>query len=145
MKKKDLRRKYTLAMLQKIAKQKGGVCLSTEYKNCSERMKWRCALGHEWRTTTSHIVKSGSWCPRCNPKKRTIEEMKAFAESKGGKCLSDRYENNSTKLRWQCKNKHTWWAMPLHIMRKEGRWCKRCWFDDLSKKMKLTAVKKEKT
>jgi hypothetical protein len=144
MKKPSSRKKYTLAMLQKIAKQKGGVCLSVKYKNSMERMKWKCAMGHIWMTSAMHIVNSGSWCPRCRPGKRTIEEMKAFAESKGGKCLSNRYENNTIKLRWQCQNKHTWWAMPLHIMRKEGRWCPKCFYDGLGKKMRLTIAERKK-
>lgn len=57
-------------------------------------------------------------------KKITIEDMQIFAKKKEGKCLSNEYINNRTKLKWQCKKGHTWEAIPTNIMR--GKWCPKC-------------------
>jgi hypothetical protein len=31
-----------------IAREKGGLCLSTKSMNSYTRLRWRCAEGHEW-------------------------------------------------------------------------------------------------
>lgn len=36
----------------------------------------------------------------------TLEDMQNLAESRGGKCLSDRYINSQTHMTFQCKNGH---------------------------------------
>ena len=38
--------KLTLKDCQDLADSKGGKCLSTEYKNCDHKMKWKCSKGH---------------------------------------------------------------------------------------------------
>jgi len=73
------------------------------------------------------------------PKKLTIEEMQRIAESRGGKCLSEKYINNRTKLKWQCEKGHIWEAAPRRS------WCPYCSenknedfnmeFDDMSKQI----------
>ena len=57
-------------------------------------------------------------------KRLTIQEMQKLATTKGGKCLSDTYVNDRTKLLWQCKKGHQWKATPSNI--KQGKWCPRC-------------------
>ena len=36
-------------------------------------------------------------------KKLTIEQMQALAQAKNGVCLSKKYIDSKTKLRWQCR------------------------------------------
>jgi hypothetical protein len=48
-----------------LALQKGGKCLSSEYKNNSQKLRWKCAEGHEWDTSIASI-KNGSWCSVCS-------------------------------------------------------------------------------
>jgi hypothetical protein len=55
----------------------------------------------------------------------TIEDMKMLAASKSGRCLSDKYINGQTKLHWECKNKHHWWASSNNI-RQMNTWCPEC-------------------
>ena len=57
-------------------------------------------------------------------KKSTIEEMKIMAHKKWGKCLSEKYVNNNTKLKWQCEKGHVWDSIPHGI--KKGQWCPVC-------------------
>ena len=58
-------------------------------------------------------------------KDKTIEDMKNFAKSLGGDCLSSQYKGYSQKLDWICKNKHQWPATPWTIIR-NNEWCEDC-------------------
>jgi len=57
-------------------------------------------------------------------KKLTIENMQAIARERRGECLSKTYIDSSTKLKWRCEKRHTWWAVPESI--KQGTWCNVC-------------------
>ncbi len=116
--------KSTLETLKLIAKERGGRCLSNTYINAKTKLLWECTEGHQWETAPTNI-KSGRWCPICGGKvKLTIEEMQKIANKRKGKCLSEKYINNNTKLLWQCKEGHQWETTPSNI--KMGRWCPKC-------------------
>jgi len=114
---------------KRIAKERGGQCLSTEYVNVMTKLKWQCDKGHVWKAVPNNI-RNGQWCPICGIEKRaasqrgTIEEMRLIAENRGGRCLSDKYINSTTTLNWQCSEGHTWEARPGNI--KFGQWCPIC-------------------
>ena len=117
--------KLTIEEMQSIAISKGGRCLSSKYTNSKTRLKWECKKGHIWQTTIGSIRK-GSWCPTCvGVKKLNIEDMQKIARAKKGKCLSKNYVNAHTKLKWECKNGHTWEQKPYII--RAGSWCPKCW------------------
>lgn len=63
---RGLKRSAVLSLedAQKAATNRGGKCLSLEYKNTSTSMRWECAEGHQWNTDFNHI-RSGTWCPQC--------------------------------------------------------------------------------
>jgi hypothetical protein len=109
---------------QALAVARGGECLSP-FVDRFTPMHWRCAEGHEWKTTYG-VVGQGAWCPVCYVTKKTlgIEVMHTLAANNGGKCLSKRYTNNSVKLKWQCKKGHRWEAAPVQVQ--TGFWCIRC-------------------
>lgn len=111
----------------RIAKSKGGKCLSSDYINKDTKLLWECAKGHQWEATPGSIKNGGKWCPICanNNRKLTIEEMNKIADERGGKCLSDTYINSYTKLLWECAKGHQWETTPGTI--KKGRWCPVCW------------------
>jgi hypothetical protein len=117
-------RKSTLPEMRRLAKRRGGTCISRRYVNSRTPLSWKCRLGHEWTAMPTNVVK-GSWCPECAHRKRlTLREMRALAERRGGECLSERYINNRTKLRWRCATGHHWEAAPGLV--KGGRWCPQC-------------------
>ena len=58
-------------------------------------------------------------------KKLTIEEMREIARNRRGKCLSKKYIDTNTKLKWECERGHTWEAKPGNIKNK-GSWCPEC-------------------
>jgi hypothetical protein len=121
--------KLTLEIFQEIAFERGGKCLSPNYKNANSKLAWICSVGHKWSARANH-VKRGSWCPECRKisgaKKRSlgIENMKILAENFNGKCLSTVYLNNRTKLAWECNNGHHFERSSTEI--NKGRWCPKC-------------------
>jgi glutaredoxin len=116
--------RLSLEQMQDLAKKKNGVCLSDKYINNRTKLKWQCENGHIWETTASSIIQ-GNWCPQCaGIVKKTIEDMHELAKQKNGRCLSEKYIDNKTKLIWQCERGHIWKAAPGHIQ--SGRWCPHC-------------------
>lgn len=117
--------KYTLEYCREIAKKRGGDCISKEYINSQNLMKWICAKGHTWENTFSGILNSRQWCPHCYGNVRhTIEEMRELAARFEGECLSMEYKGNKTKLQWKCQQGHVFEAVPNSIV--TGHWCKVC-------------------
>ncbi|MBI4931808.1 MAG: hypothetical protein HY841_13660 [Bacteroidetes bacterium] len=120
------KQKNTIEDMKKLAGKRGFKCLSDVYKNSYIKLKWKCGKEHVWMTLPGY-VRRGSGCPYCAGKaKRTIQEMKAFAKKKGGECLSEKYINQKTKLKWQCKKGHVWAASPNSIIN-SNTWCGHCY------------------
>lgn len=55
----------------------------------------------------------------------TIKDLQEFAENKGGKCLSEKYEYNETSYDWECENGHKFSLVWLNV-KCRGRWCRYC-------------------
>jgi len=119
-------KRLTIEEMRELAKSRGGKCLSEKYINAHNKLKWQCDKGHEW-DAVYYSVKRGCWCPCCFKIgiSLTIGEMKEIAKSRGGVCLSDKYVNISTKLRWQCSEGHIWEAIPNNI-KENNTWCPVC-------------------
>ncbi len=120
-----LQRRNGLGTAQRIAKERGGLCLSTHYQSSKNHMDWQCTHGHHWRATFASIQR-GSWCPTCNRLNRsdTLEQMQQIAAQRGGRCLSERYINGATALSWECAQGHRWEAIPSSV--KKRSWCRLC-------------------
>ncbi len=120
----------TIQEMQSLAKKRGGKCLSKKYINAMTKLKWRCQNGHIWKSTPYSAKSRKSWCPICaisknaDKKRSTIQEMCHIAEKRSGQCLSKRYINNTSNLKWRCTKGHTWKAVPKVI--KKGGWCPMC-------------------
>jgi hypothetical protein len=118
------RPRHNIEKMKDLARSRGGLCLSDEYINSKSKLWWQCDKGHSWRAVPV-AVRRGSWCPVCaRNQKLTLEEFHSLAARKGGRCLSDRYINKATPLRWQCALGHRWYAQPGRIRR--GTWCAKC-------------------
>jgi hypothetical protein len=116
--------RITLRDAQAAARKRGGICLARALSNGYTKVSWKCAEGHVWETTVLG-VRSGRWCPYCSHRvKRTIEEMRSYARSKNGACLSLAYRDNKTALTWKCNKGHIWKAKPNYVLM--GRWCPEC-------------------
>ncbi len=127
--------KRNIEDMRAVARARGGECLSKKYLNATTPLLWRCGQGHVWKASASDVLRAsrpGRWCPRCARErgKLTIEQMQAIARAKGGECLSKRYINIKTPLRWRCAKGHTWLQTPNKVKpnsaREPGRWCPIC-------------------
>jgi len=123
--------KLNMHVMQRIAKERRGKCLSTEYVNNNTKILWQCKEGHKWEAIYSNI-KSGKWCPKCGILRKAekqklpgIKIAQKIAKRHGGKCLSTKYINNITKMKWKCKKGHKWDAI-LNNIKNSNHWCPEC-------------------
>ena len=123
--------KNTIKDIYRIANEHEGKCLSKEYNGLQEKLIFKCKKGHTWGTKPLYIIYYDSWCPICaknnngSSTKLSIDEMKELAKEKYGECLSDKYINSTTKLKWKCSKGHKWEAIPSTI--KQGHWWPNMW------------------
>ena len=59
-------------------------------------------------------------------KKYTLEEVKIFAESKDGICLSTEYKNNKCPLDWYCNKCDYNWTTNFKSVMVNNQWCPSC-------------------
>lgn len=121
--------------LKEVALERGGELLSESYNTGRTKLRWQCKENHVWDATPENILgnkaKKGTWCPECadetrNAKNRsTIQDMHELAKLNIGLCLSTKYKNASSKLKWKCKKGHIWDAVPNSVQ--QGSWCPTCW------------------
>ena len=98
-----------------------------QFESIEKYISWQCGYcNYVWQAKPANIIWNNQWCPRCGGSQRlTIEEMRTIAKDRGGKCLSKKYVNARTKLKWQCGEfKHVWYAIPDSV--KRGSWCPIC-------------------
>ena len=117
-------RKLTLAEIQADAARRGGRCLSESYVDSLTLMDWECGQGHQWKAV-AHAIRQGHWCKKCADERLRFpaQAVQEVANARGGACLSP-YSNSQTKLEWQCKEGHNWWATFSSV--KQGSWCPHC-------------------
>jgi len=127
--------KLELQEFVRIARQRGGKLLSTEYINGKTPLLWQCAKRHTWwaRPTSVKARKyaDGAWCRVCAylalRRRRksivTLKDMCEIARERGGQCLSKFYVDVKTKMQWRCAKGHEWMANRMTIKRS---WCPQC-------------------
>lgn len=118
----------SLERMRQVARERGGECLSTAYGTANEKLRWRCALGHEWESIAASVIQ-GTWCPVCslfgrNHSRLDIETLRWVAAERGGECLSKTYTRSRDRMRWRCARGHEWTALVQNI--RSGHWCPRC-------------------
>jgi putative zinc ribbon protein len=124
--------KYSIKDAHKLAIDNGGICLSETMRNSSEKLYWQCRFNHTWSASLRSAKQSKSWCPICYKesdhycgRKYTIKDLQYFATLNEGKCLANKYINNSTEISWQCKCgsiwEQTWGSIKNAIF-----WCRNC-------------------
>lgn len=113
---------------QRIAASKGGQCLSESIAKANDRLHWRCAEGHEWKTIYQSVLE-GTWCAVCAGLKvdavSRLKIAKEVAGRKGGLCLSESYSGAHAPMRWGCAKGHEWKANYGGVV-SQGTWCPYC-------------------
>lgn len=110
----------TLQHMQKIAAQKGGICLSKKYINNCTYLKWQCAKGHVWKNTYAQIS-VGKWCSQCRLEKR-LKVFADYAVKRGGKLLSTKIAPRN-RYQWQCARGHVFMQ---RFETCDKNWCTKC-------------------
>ena len=126
---------------QSYAKDKGGICLSSQYINSETKMEWKCNNHNHpsWFSSYNGTVDTKSWCAKCGDNKTSqklrkidgLKEAKEYAKNRGGECLSTEYINNKTKLEWKCENSsHSSWLSTFEKAVKRNQWCRKCYIQN---------------
>ncbi len=116
---------HTIKSIQEIAQQRGWKFLSNDYSTGAKKYKFQCDKGHIINMIAHNVIK-GVGCRTCAGKQLlTIEDFQKIAIEKGGKCLSEKYEGRNIKLKFKCKEGHTFETIPGEI-KNGGAWCKNC-------------------
>lgn len=111
--------------MQRLAKKRGGGCLSAEYKNNHTKLLWVCLKKHEFWMKPNQIKARGSWCPTCRGKvRRTLADIQKMAEARGGRCLSTSFSKNADKVELECNQGHRWKTIAAGFI--HGTWCPIC-------------------
>ncbi len=129
------RRRNKIEDIVKFIEGKGGELLTKEYKNCKQKLKIKCSKGHIWKTNYN-TLKYGCWCPICSVNSRRLNrkeklfflnKIRKIAKNKGGKCLSlvSDYQNNRSKLEFQCASGHIWKTTGMAV-KIYNKWCPIC-------------------
>ncbi len=123
-----------LELSMKYAISRGGECLSNEYVGSHSPMKWKCSskLHPIFESSYSNTVTAKHWCAKCSHEdngqfkklNNGLELAKQYAQSKGGKCLSNEYISVNNKMSWQCAKMHCWDSLYFHVIK--GGWCPVC-------------------
>ena len=109
---------------KKYAEAKGGKLISSKYLGSHTRHQWMCKNGHIFSASIDHVLRGDTWCSVCKGTRHHIDDFRKVALENGGECLSNEYINDTTKLKFRCKNGHEWSSFPLPIL--DGQWCARC-------------------
>lgn len=120
-------KRLSIDVAKMVATNNGGECFSTEYINSYSKLKWKCGVcSSAWSATLHNIKDQGQWCSKCAKNKRySLSEVKKFVSlMHDGECLSKKYYNSKSYLKFRCKFGHEWKATFGRI--KRAQWCPRC-------------------
>ena len=110
--------------MDKIAKERGGICLSEFYIDSKTPLMWECSFGHRWMKSPSGIKQH--WCLKCSGKERvSMNVIKEYVEKRGGVFNTDDnvYKNRNSILKISCAFGHSWNPTWSSL---NGHWCSEC-------------------
>lgn len=119
-----------LSRAQDIARQHGGRCLSTSYRNLNDTLSFECAKGHRFVLVARSALHYGSWCRRCyrddHPRRTSITVLRDFAAAHEGVLVSEEYVNAAKNLIWRCRNGHLFRRSWNNMQRYGRHFCPEC-------------------
>ena len=135
-----------LRLAKRVARKKGGKCLSDSYRNSGDSLRWQCKFGHQWKAALANVIHRKSWCPTCGKGRCVLSRAKGFAaregfrtatfpalqlararklaKHRGGQCLSDSVADRNSPVLLKCKFGHLWTTTLAKLS--IGRWCCIC-------------------
>jgi len=81
--------KFAITDLQNFARNRNSHLLSEKYTTAATKYRWQCPNGHIFERTWAEARNCSDerWCQECK-KSGKIELLRAYAQERGGKCLS---------------------------------------------------------
>jgi hypothetical protein len=103
-----------------------GIIMLGEYKNVDTKTLFKCTEGHTWETTPYHVTRKPrpTGCPYCSNMAPLSTAIINDRIKDRGYMLLDEFKTNHIKVRFQCREGHTWKAKPNNIL--NGRGCPEC-------------------
>ncbi|KKN12132.1 hypothetical protein LCGC14_1019500, partial [marine sediment metagenome] len=134
--------------LEPIIREKRGRILGFRRKKGYVEVNLKCKCGNTWWTRPIYVTNRGTWCPKDaikekaeNLKKYDIHFCKELAKKIGlnrtgfeGTCLSEKYQNVSSKLDWECGTCLHKWSASLGSILYGETWCPKC-IESIGEKM----------
>jgi hypothetical protein len=126
--------KYTINDMNRLAKKRGGQCLSEKFLGVKRKLEWSCENPDHpaFLSDPDHVINSGTWCPKCGEEKkgrdlRPFEDVLEIIKKRGGKFVSfiDDYEGLKTRIKVKCANGHTWPVTVSSLLHAKS-WCQKC-------------------
>jgi hypothetical protein len=122
--------------IHRLARQRGGRCLTSGPVMCEDRVELECAERHRW-TTSAKIATGGSWCPVCRyGRSDALAKIGQIVRERGGVLLSKQYDPMAVHVR--CALGHEWVTRGNRL--REGSWCPNCSHRHTIEDMRLLAV-----
>jgi predicted lactoylglutathione lyase len=124
--------KHDISVAHKIASEKRGKCLSSEYVNLETNLKWECKNGHVWDACLGNVM-GNAWCNKCvmiKRREKCLDKIFAWVEKIGGSILIPRekipleIKSNAVNIEFQCCKKHIFTRTLQSIQ--HGSWCPKC-------------------
>jgi|GEM_PF-631599 len=118
---------WTLEKVLQLIESKGGKSLLSKYTSPKDEVTITCEHNHTWTTKCAQI-QSGRWCHYCSgtivDKDEMLKRIQDIAISKGGRCLSDKYESSLAEILMECSCGYQWKTTGNSIQK--GTWCAKC-------------------
>ena len=125
-KKDSERSRFRIQELSALADSMGGKLLSDHFASTKEKLLWECQLGHTWESSSESVERQGTWCPTCAGNlPKTIDELRAIAEARGGKLMSQSFSNVDAAYDFECSRGHQFSNRYTHVVGR-GQWCPTC-------------------
>jgi hypothetical protein len=117
--------KKSIEYINDFLKEEGYKCISDQYVNGKQKLKFICNSNHEFKSTWTNIL-NGHRCPICSGnKKYTFKEVKEYIEKEGYSLLSNKYINANSKLEVKCIKGHIY-KVQWCAFKRGGR-CQKCY------------------
>jgi hypothetical protein len=105
----------------------------SDYLGSSKNIEVKCLNCDRVFISTLNRLKSKHQVCLCVREQRKKEEnasylleVKKFALSKNGECLTQEIKNRKDKVLWRCQYNHTWKQEPSVVLGKSKTWCPKC-------------------
>lgn len=123
----------TIQDMAELARERGGVCLSSEYLGMSKSLDWKCKEGHVFSMTPAYArSRKEEWCPICRELEKKSARAQARKESveeivrnRGGRIVSGEFNTVLNRITLQCSSGHQWSTILEGIV--NGTWCPECY------------------